>query len=426
MKNRRIYCLLVLCVGLFLLSCVIQEDTCEEDRNKGNWDQIIGSNSCSAEQKGEAYLAKGEFDYFRFAQLEDPELYTFLNLTAENWEEERYNYYRAAANIVRDRYETGNDTAKTIFFLGSFLALYTYLGGNLDNGKPEGTDAAAWDGNIESSEVDEFTGAGIQTDSTGDGTDLDASTDSYQFEYNGIYYILEETTQEIFVDLLADGIKDGDGISAFDAEVLIENKSNWTVLNQIVHVVDLNDPLATSGGAEKATLVTSFSASLVNYLSDVEKAMLSLGMDSSSDSIATIVKYRNKLDNGGVCDRFKNNPNLPLVEIFVGNSQKEEIVAGGTFPYANVNLLSPTELGNLGEDSSGDFQSIPDVSAELKIRLLFSDGLGNYIHNWGSAKLEIQTAMLSMAQFQSTGVESGDGKIAFSEIVCAAELLSSQ
>ena len=70
MKTRLCLILIIAFAFLFSVSCQ-QADTCEDDKLDGSWGDIVDNDSCTAEQKGEAYLALGGFDSFNL--LNDPD-----------------------------------------------------------------------------------------------------------------------------------------------------------------------------------------------------------------------------------------------------------------------------------------------------------------------------------------------------------------
>ena len=420
-KRTNLFKFVLLSVILFvMLSCATEQDnTCEDDKKDENWGAIISSSSCSPTQKGEAYLARGGFDYFKFVANEESSLVTVLGLTAGSWQAQWQDFHNAAST-VRGSYAIGSGAEKTIFFFGSFLAYYTYMTGNLDNGEGAGT--TAFDGNFESSEISYFTGAEVATGSGGDGTTLVTTTD-YQFQVDGNYYIYDEPNSEFYYDENADGLRDN-GTAVSNAALLTSfvDTSKWTVLNQVVHMDSLEDPLASQGGAEAATRVTGFFTNLIGYLTDVEDAMRSLGIDSSDDSIEQITVLRSKIDNGGQCTQLDNNPSLRLVEMFAANSQKAEITSGGS--YAAVNVFSAAELISLGENAT--FESVDGITVDPGVKMLFKPDAGDYIPYWNGAVADVKTAMESLDQFDPSALKADDGVIVLSEVICVSEKMSEE
>lgn len=423
---RKANLLFILSIGMVLCSCSSEEtNTCENDKLDSNWGSIVSSSLCSSEQKGEAYLALGGFDYFDLITTEDPTLIKILGLSSGNWLT-KYGYFVKAANLVRSRYTTGTDAEKNIFFLGSFLATYTYMTGKLDNG--EGGSAVAFDGNMESSEISALTGTSVSSNTGGgDGTNL-VPTNLLQVKSGDDYYlinIVNSLITDISADSNADGIQDGSITLPVYSSVL-ENVAQWSVVNQVAYMNSMEDPLGGTGGSAKVDEVKDFSTVLLNLLVDIEASMVGLGLDSSADTIEKIVDFRNKLDNGGSCTQLKDNPLLLLAEEF-STSQKLEIAAGGS--YADANVFSLTRLAELGKSNFADPGSLtgnlPGITVNIGVKILFKRADNDYIPYWTDATTDIKSALESVAQFDTTSVRSNDKKISFSEIICAAELFSS-
>ena len=394
-----------------------ESNSCEDDKKNEKWGDIATSVSCSPEERGEAYLALGGFDYFKFIGNNDQNLNTVLNLNAGNWRT-KLGYYQKAADVVKNTYKTGSDSEKSIFLLASFLTLYTYLTGNLDNG--EGG-AIAFDGKFEGSEVSGFTGTRVSGDSGGDdGTILDPTGD-YQIVVNRQYYLASTGNGSFYFDSDADGIKDSMS-PITDAGLLAAFgvKSNWSALNQISYLNKLSDPFSATGGTQKAIEIARFSENLVVYMGNIREAMLSLGVDNSADYISQITSFQQKIDNGGGCQTFKNNPNTFLVELFTRRTQRERINGAGD--YSKKNVFTASELIKGGEDAS--FDSPPGVSVDLGVKLLFRNKTGGYDPYWSDATDDVRTAMENIALFNPENVAANDNKIAFSELICASELLS--
>lgn len=145
----------------FIICCSENEDTCEKDKINGDWGDIVENSKCSDTEKAEAYLALGGFDYFSYIGVEDPNLISILGLNPSNWTIKR-EYFDKAIELSEPLI---SGTQKTIYLFGNFLALYTYIHGTLDNGANDST--IAFDGNVESSEIETFTRSKLSTDPNG-------------------------------------------------------------------------------------------------------------------------------------------------------------------------------------------------------------------------------------------------------------------
>ncbi|PCI30635.1 MAG: hypothetical protein COB67_01410 [SAR324 cluster bacterium] len=403
---------------LLLVSCADPDkDTCEQDQLDGNWQAIVDSNQCNAEQKGEAYLALGGFDYFKFATSGDQPLAKTLNLTSTADAETKFGYFEKAKNEVESSYKTGTNAEKTIFFLGSFLTLYTRLIKDLDTGTGSAT---AVDGKVETEEVDNFVGSGLSTPS---GSDADGSTmtktDFIQFQISDGYYIFDSTTANnvppsVYADTEADGSADN-STSLFDnsnPQKFLPN--NWLAANQVVYLEKLEDPF--SGGVNTNN-ITTFMGDLITDLTDLENSLLALGVDSDSDSIKDINDFKTKLDNGATCPSLVSNPNLKIAELFVKNTQETSI---GN--YADTNLFTVAELVGQGEaDTSTD--SIPGFAGTIGIKMLFRQNSTTTIPYWSDASTDVKSAMTRIKGLGSNSASKNDGIITLSEVICAAELL---
>ena len=110
-----IFITILLCFST--ISCR-QADTCEDDKKDGKWGEIVDNDSCSADEKGEAYLALGGFNFFNFRTQQDEDIVSTMGITDHNWET-KLNYFESSANAVRSSYQDGSDTEKTIFLLAS-------------------------------------------------------------------------------------------------------------------------------------------------------------------------------------------------------------------------------------------------------------------------------------------------------------------
>ncbi len=401
MKKRTFLLLELFIIAVWVCSCGMDQNTCEDDRKDENWSDVIESSQCTSEQKGEAYLARAGFSAFDIAAEEDLDPISTLGLTVDNWESRKADY-EAAAEAVRSSYQSGSSTEKSIFLLGAFLSFYTYVIGTLDNGLPDtSADTVAFDGTISSAEIEEFVGTGIVS-SGNDGTDLTA-TNNLQFKYDGNYYIYDGT--EYYEDTNADGIAEGS---------IVPIPINLTEVNQIVHMNSLANPLDQSGDS---AAVLTFSTYMVNRLTDFENAMSALGIDASDDSIQAISELRAKIDNGGQCEVLNIDPALRVVEMFVSNSQE-----ASTDDYSTSNVFSIAELETLSEDE--DFSDATFDGVTLGIKVLFHQSGLDYIPYWSGASDAVKEGMNSLSQFDPAQVKKNDGNVTLSEIICAPELLS--
>jgi hypothetical protein len=407
MKTRLSLILIILLALLFSASCQ-QADTCKKDKLDGNWSEIVDNDSCTEEQKGEAYLALGGFDSFNL--LNDPDNANFiaiLGLTKGNWAS-KYGYFHRAVNTVKPVTEsTESDFKKTIYFFASFLRLYTYVIGNLD-GDPI-------DGDVESSEISDFTGVGVAPGGGDDGTLLTTTT-KFQFKSGGSYYIVDSTGPTYYTDSNADGSEKNETTLSVAQQAAVANPSGWSEVNQVMHMESLSDPLQSTGGSVDVTTITSFSGNLLTYMTDVDQALAAIGIDESADARKAIDDFRTDLDNGAECSTLNSNPALRLVEMIVSNSQYEAVTN-----YQNVNLFSVAELQGLGEESTLT-ETDPFGSGLVPgIKMLFKPVSGNYVPYWQAAHSDVADALASLSNFSPIEVKKLDGKIAFSEIICLSE-----
>lgn len=438
-------------IFLFAIACAnVDEDKCEVDKQDEDWQAIVNNGDCSAEQKGEAYLALGGFDYFKFATKEEStSTAQVLGLTKENWQDRRDNYYKKAMNIVKDRYKAGSNAEKTIFFLGSFLTLYTHVSGSLDNGEAPNT--TAFDEQFTQEEISKFTNAEVGTDSTSDDGSTIVLVKQYQITVDGDHYVYDisagtaDSDIRLYNDVSADGSADTllqpptapsptdpdfatlilvyqQELQAFQAKVLkLKNPANWTALRQIGYMESMTDPFSSVGDT---TQVTNFASDTLVYLDNMEQSLLTLGLDSSSDSVKDIQEFRGKLDNGANCSTLNNNPALRLLEIFAKNTQSTAIS-----DYSNSNNLSVQDLIDLGKDASElNIETPPGVadSVTIGLKLLFKSASGSppYIPYWKGATTGIATAMENIDNYSNEVPAKEDNKITFSEMICASDLLS--
>lgn len=157
-KKFTFFIVSVICITL-LNNCKDEpEITCEELKLDRNWEAIAGKEECLRSDRALAYLALGGFDSFDYLEDRVYDLTRTLALSAENWRRKQ-NFFSKAAKLVKPGYMTGSGAEKTIFMVASYLSLYVIVIGELDNG--EGMDTTAFDGKIESSEIEAFIGEGL-------------------------------------------------------------------------------------------------------------------------------------------------------------------------------------------------------------------------------------------------------------------------
>ncbi|MDH5560037.1 MAG: hypothetical protein OEY59_04190 [Deltaproteobacteria bacterium] len=417
--KKSIGTLLMILLIILVVSCGGEKsNSCVTDKKNEEWQKIVDNPDCDAEQKGEAYLALGGFNYIDFiiksTETSGVDLITLLGLTKSNWSE-KYQNFDMALKTVSQTYKTGSNTEQTVALFASFLSLYTYLQGNLDNGAAAGTQA--FDGTIAPEEVSNFTGVAINDNQGSDGTSL-VTTKLYQIRYNNQYYIIDNelSPPKVFNDVSEDGLSDSE-LTALESLLIMQDMANWTELNQVVLMDALDNPLSSQGDPQ---VVLDFVSNLLNYLTSITDSMISLGVDSTDDTVKDISKLKSDLDNGGACPALDNNPSLRLVELFSTNSKKLQLPAGES--YATHNLFSLADLASLGEDST--FDSIPGTSVDPGVKMLFKKSDIEYIPYWDDATLQIKDAMAGLEVFKTSSVKKNDGIIAFSEIICAADIMS--
>ncbi|MBU2514472.1 hypothetical protein KJ966_24320 [bacterium] len=404
---------------LLLAACANEQtDTCETDRINGDWQKIVDSESCTSTEKAEAYMALGGFNYFDFILSEDLNLVDLLGMTIDNWGRKK-GYFDAAMGLASSM---SSGTQKTIYLLSSFLALYTHMEGNLDNGADG--NATAFDGVVESTETDSFTGSGLASDSGGSETRLDP-TDYYQFKINNNSqtYLWDTATDTIYEDSNGDGDSTGEVLlnstqkNIVKANILIEGLQ---YLNQVVFMRSLADPFTNSGNVNVAG-VNEFASTILVYISNIQTALDALQADPSDDAIVRIEEFRSDLDNGGQCETLENNPALLLVQYFAENLQEVAIS-----DYSNANVLSFLELARLGADASFDSRGFADLygiaDLGIKIRFLGYNSVG-YIPYWLDSTSDVKYTLEIFKQFDNT-VEKDDGKVVLSEIICSSELMA--
>jgi len=394
-------------VCIFAASCR-QTDTCEDDKKDENWEAIVDNASCSDEQKGEAYLALGGFDYFNFVTAEDPNLNEILNLNEDTWERS-YNYFRAAVHTVIPVSGNDTDAEKTIYFIGSILSLYTHLIGNLDN---------SFDGEIESDEISEFTGTNIndESDAVSDGTNLE-TTGLIQFRYENQHYIAEIndpsdlSTWLFYNDDSADGIENSN-LGPAEKLSLISGSADWEKINHVVDMKRLEDPFA--GNAAKIQDTTLFFTVLVGLIDSVEQSLQVLGVDASDDSVAQLSDIKNSIDNGAQCSQIQYNPAIVLLQIFSQSLEKNERTDSD---YSESNIIQMEDLTGI-EDTT--YPTIDALSVELNVKVRFLDELANNLAYWSDATPDVFNALSNISQIGTVDA-TGDGVISFSEIICTSE-----
>ncbi len=427
--EKRLTTYLILFFGLLMVSCAA-EDTCEDDIKDGAWDKVINNSACSAEQKGEAYLGRGGFDYFKFFDKNITKLIDVLGLNLQNVES-KWQDFENAANAVENSYNGGSDAEKTIFFLGSFLAFYTKVMWKLDNGA--GGTAEAFDENPSSEEIDYFTGTQTSGEATDDAKMVPSDYLQIKFNDKTTYYIflvdasgdISLDVNNIFKDISADGFISMDETSDsvmtyFDLLDITADisTSNFEKINKVIYMEDMTDPF---DGKNIGDVVT-FAEDLANYLADIEKAMIALGIDPTDDTIETIRKYRRKLDNGGQCTTLEENPSIGFLELLVEKLQKAEIKAGQD-AYAGKNIISAVESKDkmvTKVDTSYD-----GIDLGMKILFRKKDTTSDYIPYWEGATTNIYNAMDSISLFNPGDVTTDDKNIALTEILCAPDAFSS-
>ncbi len=409
MKTHVVLFFLLVIACFSVISCQ-QADTCEDDSIDEKWGEVVDNDSCTKEQKGEAYLALGGFDSFDLlANSEDVDFIDILGLTKSNWAT-KYSYFNKAVEAVTPVSEsTESDSRKTVYFFGSFLRLYTYVVGTLDG--------STIDGNIESSEIESFTGVSVVNSGGDDGTTL-TSTSNYQFKSGGNYYIIVDATVDTYyTDDNADGSEAGESVLSASEILAVSDTSSWTEINQVMYMIKLSDPLASTGGSVDADKVTTFSNNLLSYMDEIGKSLDAIGIDASHDARTSIDEFRGNLDNGTEgCVLLENNPALRVVEMIASNSQQTALDN-----YAEVNIFSVSQLQELGETDTLPETDPFGSSLVPAIKMLFLTESSTYVPNWEDATPDVLDAMTNLDNFNPTEVQANDGNIAFSEIICLSE-----
>lgn len=397
---------------LFCLGCKSEEETdnCEEDRTDGKWQAVADSDQCSNGEKGEAYLGLAGFDYFNLIRFQDSQSITeILGLTSSNWSS-KLSYYKQASNTVRNSYQAGDDREKTVFFFGSFLSMYTDFSGNLDNG--DDGSATALDGTITPGEIEKFSGV-TQNASGGDSDIILTPTSKYQIKSGGVYYIFNSDTNTLYEDDQSDGIENANtGFSIFQIAAVT---AAATEVNQVVQIDKIADPLAS---VSDPSTVTDFATRLLNYLGDIQNSLNSLNVENDSELVKPIIEFREDLDNGAQCTTLKSFPALSIANLFVANTQKTELS-----DYSSTNKVDVNDIINL----YSTFTATPPtgISVPLGVKLIFKTNTATYTAHWDTSHTtDVKDAMESLELLGTTDVEALDGKISYTELVCASELIA--
>jgi hypothetical protein len=409
-------------MSILLVSCAPDQiDTCEQDKINGDWEEVIDSEACSNTEKAEAYLAIGGFDYFDFIGSENPNLIGMLSLNSSNWIVKK-GYFDSAVELVSS---LNSGTQKTIYLFGSFLGMFTFFTGNLDNGADGG--ATAFDGEIESVETESFTGSALNSGSGGNQTNLNP-TANYQFILNDSnqYYIIDSGTLPAGpYTIYQDNNGDGSGdvlLNAGAATVIAGEMTSKGIqqINQIVKLTRLEDPFANNANVNIIS-VNDFANKVFGYISQIETVSVALGLDASQDALQRITEFKSILDNGGECEILRTNPALLLVQYFATNLQEVALT-----DYSNVNLFLASKLAEYGADATFDTAQVGSTFgiSDLGIKILFlNNDSSSYIPYWFDATSDIKETMAVFKEFDDNEV-AVDGKVVFAEIICASDLLS--
>ena len=411
-------------VTAFLACKADEEDQCDDWKYNEEWSKIISSSSCSAEQKGEGYLALGGFDYFNLIIYEDEPFSKMLGLNNGNWETKR-NYYDAAASVVSSTYQNGSGIAKTIYLLGTFAGAYAHLSGNLDNGADGSADA--FDGDMTSVEINNFLGTDVSED-TNDLNNMNATT-TYQIKSGGSFYLYKSDLNELYNDVAADGIDDPPATAEITGFLKATLLSAATAVYQVTELNSITDPL--SGATSKpASVITDFASKISTYLQNMKSSLQALDIDEASNTIDDITTFQNQLDNGGKCTSFDVGSALNFLNTIVEKTRKDQ------FPlnYDNDNILSTSEIINdASADSSDDvFTDITNNpllpnAQEFGVKLKFKNSSGGFEAYWaGAHPTDIVTPMDNLSAITDNNLTAGDGKIALTELLCAGELMAEE
>jgi hypothetical protein len=418
--------LIIITAGFLALSACSarQEDTCETDRIDGDWKAVSENDNCSNAERAEAYLARAGFNYFEFIVNDDPDLIEILGLSENNWLEKK-DYFDNAIDLIGDVTDDSRGTDKTISLLGSYLALFTHVSGNLDNGAGS---AAAFDGEIEEAEQSHFTGSALSS------SDADASelipTDFYQIRIVGQtqYYVVDGGSlssgppYSVFLDNNGDGSGDERADNSTGLSVISSMLDpGLAELNQVTHMNSLQDPFADSAGLN-ISAVNTFADDILQYILKIQTATEALNVDASQDAVKQVEEFRQTLDNGGVCSELEDNPAILLVQYFASSLQ-EDI----TSDYSLLNRLVASRINEYGVDASFDTIGLLDTYSieELGVKVRFRvNESSDYISYWTDSSSEIKTTLEVFKNFDNNQLEAGDNKIVFSEVICASDLMS--
>jgi hypothetical protein len=408
-----------------------EEDNCEDWKYNEKWSKIVNSSSCSAEQKGEAYLALGGFDYFNLIRFQDSPFAEVLGLNSGNISTKQ-NYFDKAAETVESTYQNGSGIAKTIYLFGTFAGAYTYLTGNLDLGVDGSADG--FDGIFSSYEINNFLGTDVSED-TNDLNNMVATT-TYQIKSSDNYYLYNTVSTKLFNDDLADGIDDSPAVEIIDNSTDVPPTfekttilANTTAIYQVTELNSITDPL--SGATSKnPSDITGFADNIAGYLQQIKSSLQVLDIEDTSTMIEDITTLQNQLDNGGKCDTFQVGSALNFLNMIVEKTRKDQLPSTS---YATDNILSTADIiSDSSSDSSDDI--FTDITAgnplfanvsEFGVKLKFKNNSGGFEAYWaGAHPSDIYTPMDNLSALTNNELTAGDGKIALTEILCAGELIS--
>lgn len=449
MKTLSIKSILALLLTfLFIVSCASEkENSCEEDQDDLDWQAVTKNDDCSNEEKAEAYLALAGFSSYELINQGNRTIPEVLGLNGSNWATKK-GYADTAVSLVSSL-STG--TQKTIYFFGSILGLYTTAMGNLDNGQYDpSTDATsdasadAFDGELYDSEINHFAGSGIALDSSpDDGMSIDAVDAYFQVRVNGQseYFIYDWNVYEtyytdplnypfnsppvfIYLDTNADGTSDGNHSNSTDYfnDMTSDGLAEF---NQIFKLNALTDPFKDRNDlSADITVINTFAADIYQYITNIESGASNLGIDASEDYMEDLAKYKSDLDNGAECKTLTEQKSIKIFQYLTGAFQ--DVSADD---YSDKNLVELSELVRLGVDSTPDTSalsgilSIAKVGAKFRFRSKADPNV--YLPYWKNDSTSDINDLLSIIQrFEFNDVTSDDGKVTFSEIICAADATS--
>jgi hypothetical protein len=404
---------------LALFACKAdEEDNCDDWKYNEKWSKIVNSSSCTAEQKGEAYLALGGFDYFNLIRFQDSPFAKVLGLNSGNISTKQ-NYFDKATKAVESIYQNGSGTAKTIYLFGTFAGAYTYLTGNLDQGVAGSADG--FDGIFSSYEVNDFLGTDVSAD-TNNLNNMVATT-TYQIKSSGDYYLYNSVSTQLFNDDLADGIDDpgATGKTGFEKASIL---ANTTAIYQVTELNSISNPLS-GATTKKPSDITGFAGNLAGYLQQIKSSLQALDIDDTSSMIEDITTLQNQLDNGGSCTTFEVGSALNFLNTIVEKTRREQLPSDSS--YASDNILSTSEIISESDTTNDKFTKPPGMESitEFGVKLTFNKGDNTYIPYWLDAdESAIKEPMDNLSELTNNDLTAGDGKIALTEILCAGELIS--